>query len=48
LISTREELEDYIATLLQKTEGKMFPDRRLLDRIERLLSVLQRLAQEND
>jgi hypothetical protein len=48
LISTREELEDYIAILLQKTEGKMFPDRRLLDRIERLLSVLQRLAQEND
>jgi hypothetical protein len=46
LISTREELDDYIAALTQKVQGKKFPDRRLLDRIERLLRVLQRLDQE--
>ena len=46
LISTREELEDYIGLLVQKVQGKAFADRHLLDRIERLLTVLQRLDQE--
>jgi hypothetical protein len=46
LISSREELEDYIAILAQKVEGKMFPHGELLDRIERLLRVLQRVDQE--
>jgi hypothetical protein len=46
LISSREELEDYIAILLQKVQEKVFPDRRMLDRIERLLRVLQRVDQE--
>jgi hypothetical protein len=41
LISTREELEDYVGLLLDKVEGKIAPYRPLLDRIERLLSVLQ-------
>jgi hypothetical protein len=46
LISTREELETYIAVLMQKVEGKMAPDSRLLDRIARLLRVLKRVDQE--
>jgi hypothetical protein len=46
LISTREELETYIAVLTQKVEGKMAPDGRLLDRLERLLKVLKRVEQE--
>jgi hypothetical protein len=46
LISTRDELEDYLAILMQKVQGKMFPDRRMLDRLERLLRVLQRVDQE--
>lgn len=46
LISTRDELEDYIAVLVAKVEGKMFPHKELLDRIERLLRVLQRADQE--
>jgi hypothetical protein len=46
LISTREELEVYIASLMDKVSGKMSPDRRMLDRIERLLRVLQRVDQE--
>jgi hypothetical protein len=46
LISTRDELEDYVTLLTQKVEGKMFPDRHLLDRLERLLRVLQRVDQE--
>ena len=46
LISTRDELEDYIAILMQKVQGKMYPDRQLLDRLERLLRVLQRFDQE--
>jgi hypothetical protein len=48
LISTRDELETYIAVLTQKVEGKMAPDGRLLDRIERLLRVLKRVDQEAD
>jgi len=46
LISTRDELEDYIAVLVAKVEGKMFPHKELLDRIERLLRVLRRADQE--
>jgi hypothetical protein len=46
LISTREELEDYIEVLTQKVDGRLAPFAELLDRIERLLSVLQRLDQE--
>jgi hypothetical protein len=46
LISTRDELEDYIAILMQRVRTKMFPDRQLLDRLERLLRVLQRFDQE--
>ena len=47
IISSRKELEDYIAVLTQKVEGKIAPDRQLLDRIERLLRVLQRVNQES-
>jgi hypothetical protein len=47
LISTRDEMEDYIAILTQKVEGKRFPDRQLLDRLERLVSLLKRLDQED-
>ena len=46
VISSRKELEDYIAILTQKVEGKISPDRQLLDRIERLLALLQRVDQE--
>jgi hypothetical protein len=46
LISTRDELEDYIGLLIQKVDGKIAPYRPLLDRIERLLSVLQQADQE--
>jgi hypothetical protein len=46
LISTREELEDYLDLLLQKVERTIAPHRPLLDRIERLLSVLQRADQD--
>lgn len=46
LISSRDELEDYIAILAQKVQGKMFPHSELLDRLERLLRVLQRVDEE--
>lgn len=46
LISTREELEDYIGILTQKVEGKLAPYSELLDRIERLISVLQQVDQQ--
>lgn len=46
LISTREELETYIAILMQKAEGMKFPGRHLLDRLERLLRVLQRVDEQ--
>lgn len=46
LISTREELENYIAILIQKVQGKAFPGGGMLDRLERLLGVLQRVDQE--
>ena len=46
LISTRDELEDYVAILTQKVKRERFPDAHLLDRLERLLRVLQRVAQE--
>ena len=47
LISSREELEDYIAILAQKVQGKRFPHGDLLDRLERLLRVLQRVDEES-
>jgi hypothetical protein len=46
LISTRDELEDYLAILMQKVQGKKFPDSHMLDRLERLLRVLKRVDQE--
>jgi len=46
LISTREELETYIAILTQKVEGAAFSPGHLLDRLERLLRVLKRADQE--
>ena len=46
LISTREQLEDYIASLAEKVQQTKFPPRHLLDRLERLLRVLQRVDQE--
>ena len=46
LISTRDQLENYLAILMQKVQGKMFPDRQMLDRLERLLRVLQRFDRE--
>lgn len=47
LISSREELEDYIAVLTKTVAGARYPDRRLLDRLERLLRVLQRVDEES-
>jgi hypothetical protein len=46
LISTPEELEDYVGILLEKVEATRFPDHHLLDRLERLLRVLRRAEQE--
>lgn len=46
LISSRDELEDYIAILIAKVQGKISPHRELLDRLERLLRVLQRVDRE--
>ena len=46
LISTREELEDYIAILVQKVEETRFPGNQMLDRLERLIQVLQRYDEE--
>jgi hypothetical protein len=46
LISTREQLENYIAILTEMVEGTRFPAGHMLDRIERLLRVLQRVDQE--
>ena len=46
LISTRKELETYIAILTQKVEGAAFSPGHLLDRLERLLRVLKRADQE--
>lgn len=45
LISTREELEEYIAILIEKTEARRFQDHHLLDRIERLLQALHHAEQ---
>jgi hypothetical protein len=47
LISTREELELYIACLTEKVEATSFPPRPLLDRLERLLRVARRFDEEN-
>ena len=46
LLSSREELETYIAVLISKVEGKISPDRGLLDRIERLISLLRQVDQQ--
>ena len=46
LISSREELELYIDTLSRNVRGKAAPDVRLLDRLERLLRVMQLVDQE--
>lgn len=41
LMSTRSELETYIAVLISKVEGKISPDPGLLDRIERLVGLFR-------
>jgi|1185.fasta_scaffold2024984_1 hypothetical protein len=46
LISTQEELEQYIAILVDTVEQTRFPAGHMLDRLERLLRVLQRVDQE--
>lgn len=46
LISSREELQLYIDTLSKNVRGKVAPDVRLLDRLERLLRVMQLVDQE--
>jgi hypothetical protein len=46
LISTREELEDYVALLLEKVEAACFPGTHLLDRVERLSRVLELANQQ--
>jgi hypothetical protein len=46
LISSREELEVYMAILMKKVEGTISPDGQLLDRLERLVRVLKRFDQE--
>jgi hypothetical protein len=46
LITTREELEDYIAVLIERTEETRFPAGHMLDRLERLLRVLRRFDEE--
>jgi len=46
LISTRDELETYIAVLTQKVQASSFPPTSLVDRIQRLLRVLKRVDQE--
>ena len=46
LISTREELEDYIAILMQLVQETKYPAGHMLDRLERLLRVLQRVDRE--
>jgi hypothetical protein len=46
LISTRDELETYIAILTQRVEASNYPPSSLVDRIQRLLRVLKRLDLE--
>jgi hypothetical protein len=46
LISTRDELETYIAILTQRVEASNYPPASLVDRIQRLLRVLERLDRE--
>ena len=43
LLSSREELETYIAVLISKVEGKISPDPGLLDRVERLAGLLRQV-----
>lgn len=45
LISSREELEDYIGILLQKLDEQKYPHGPTVDRLERLVGLLQRLEQ---
>ena len=46
LISTRDELETYIAILMQRVEASNYPPTALVDRLQRLLRVLKRLDLE--
>ena len=46
LISTRDELETYMAVLMSRVEGKISPDPGLLDRIERLVGLLRQVDQQ--
>lgn len=46
LLSSREELETYIAVLISKAEGKLSPGRGLLDRLERLIGLLRQVDQQ--
>ena len=46
LISSRDELETYIALLTQKVDETRFAAAPMLDRIQRLIRVLHRLDQE--
>jgi hypothetical protein len=46
LISSRDELEVYMAILTKKVQGTTFPDAQMLDRLERLVRVLKRFDQE--
>ena len=46
LLWSREELETYIAVLIDKVEGKISPDSGLLDRIERLVGLLRQVDQQ--
>jgi hypothetical protein len=48
LISTREELEDYIDILTQKVQETRYPARHTLDRLQRLFAVLRRLEDESE
>jgi hypothetical protein len=46
LISSRDELETYIAILMQKVQASNFPAASMVDRIQRLIRVLERFDQE--
>jgi hypothetical protein len=46
LITTRDELEHYIAILIERLEETRFPAAHMLDRLERLLRVAERFDEE--
>lgn len=48
LLSSRDELETYIAILIEKVEDRMAPHGPTLDRLERLIGVLQSVDEERD